>query len=84
MAPHPKHMTSLFALMQRYVNPKPAKLIGRARPVNHAIGIQYPVNLMIEWDYLALLSYGKGLSGKRRRDALAPLIRSFDSTFFIN
>ena len=80
MAPHPKHMTSLFALMQRYVNPKPAKLIDRARPVNH----EYPVNLMIEWDYLALLSYGKGLSGKRRRDALAPLIRSFDSTFLIN
>ena len=77
-------MTSLFALMQRYVNPKPAKLIDRVRPVNHAIGIQYPVNLMIEWDYLALLSYGKGLSGKRRRDALAPLIRSFDSTFLIN
>ena len=26
--------------------------------MNHAVGIQYPVNLMLKWDYLALLSYG--------------------------
>ena len=27
--------------------------------MNHAVGIQYPVNLMLKWDYLALLSYGE-------------------------
>ena len=30
--------------------------------MNHAIGSQYPVNLMLNWDYLALLSYGDVLS----------------------
>ena len=38
------------------------ELIDCARPINHAIGIQYPVNLMIKWDYLALLSNGEVLS----------------------
>ena len=65
MTPHPKHMTSLFAMHVKICKPYlPAEiLIDRARPMNHAVTnilnisqIQYPVNLMPKWDYLALLS----------------------------